>query len=198
MLQKIDKRVKEQINQKEEFNSNVKSILEIKKSKREEENFHKITFFNLLEKLKEEIFNLKLDIKRLEADGIRYRGLYANEVFQDKIIQDKLNHKNSKINSIKNKIIREKSENNLALNYYNNVIDQKWSFIHAGDERKERQHKLSQRARVDTQDKEEHQKRNVLFLCFIYNKYLRKKMEKEFVKNAPLEETFQTIKYITV
>ena len=102
------------------------------------------------------------------------------------------------MSNLRQKSIQDKTEFNSVLNYYNNVIDQKWSFIHSADERKEKQLRIAQEAKNDTQDKQEVEKRKVLSLCMLFNKYLRKKMEKELKDNKKLEETFQTIKDITV
>ena len=39
--------------------------------------------------------------------------------------------------------------------YYNAVIDNRWNFIKSSDERKEKQKKIAQEAKNDTQDKQE-------------------------------------------
>ena len=113
-------------------------------------------------------------------------------------IKEKINQIYSKIYNQKKKNVFNHSENNLVLQYYNNVIDQKWSFIQAADERKAKQKKIAHEAKNDTQDKQEVDKRRILFLCQLYNKYLREKMKREFKENSKLEATFQTIKDITV
>jgi DNA repair exonuclease SbcCD ATPase subunit len=81
--------------------------------------------------------------------------------------------------------------------YYNAVIENKWNFIKASVERKEKQKKIAQEAKNDTQDKQEVEKRKQYFLMRLFNKYLKRKIEKERKDNEKLEETFQNIKKIT-
>jgi len=198
MLEKNDKKTKNKLNEKEESNSNLQGILEVKKSKKEDETFQRTTLTHQMEKMKEEIFNIKKDMNFCETDTQKLKRLYGKERIKENVIKDKINQLNSKLNAIKMKNIQDKQENNLVLNYYNNVIDQKWSFIYSADERKEKQMRIAEEAKNDTQDKQEVEKRKVLSLFMLFNKYLRKKMVKELKDNTKLEETFQTIKDITV
>jgi len=198
MLEKMDKKTKNKHMEKEESNTNLQGIIEIKKTKKEDESFQRTTLTHQMEKMKDDIFNIKKEINLCETDTSRLNKLFDKERIKENIIKDKINQLNSKVNSIKMKSIHEKLDNNLVLNYYNNVIDQKWSFIYSADERKEKQMRIAQEAKNDTQDKQEVEKRKVLSLCLLFNKYLRKKMEKELKDNTKLEETFQTIKDITV
>lgn len=198
MLEKMDKKTKNKYMEKEESNSNLQGLIEIKKTKKEDETFQRTTLSHQMEKMKDEIFNIKKEINLCETDTHKLNKLYDKERIKENIIKDKINQLNSKLNAIKMKNVQDKLENNLVLNYYNNVIDQKWSFIHSADERKEKQLRIAQEAKNDTQDKQEVEKRKVLSLCMLFNKYLRKKMEKELKDNTKLEETFQTIKDITV
>jgi len=198
MLEKMNARLQNKNIEKLEENSNLESIIEMKKQKKEEENFQKITMLHLIEKMREEVYTIRMEITGLEADSKKYKKFYEKEKLQENVIMDKINTLTSKVNSIRNKNNLNGSNNNLVLRYYNNVIDQKWSFINSADERKEKQIKIAAEAKNDSQDKEEVEKRKILSLCLLYNKYLRKKMEKELKENATLEETFQTIKDITV
>lgn len=198
MLEKMDKKLKNKQIEKEDWYSNLQNFIEIKKLKKEDESFQKTTLTHQMEKMKEEIFSIKKEINLCETDTGRLNKLYDKERIKENIIKDKINQINSKLNSMKMKNVQEKLGNNLVLNYYNNVIDQKWSFINSADERKDKQLRIAQEAKNDTQDKQEVEKRKVLSLCMLFNKYLRKKMEKELGDNAKLEETFQTIKDITV
>jgi len=198
MLEKMDKKTKNKYMEKEESNTNLQGIIEIKKTKKEDETFQRTTLTHQMEKMKDDIFNIKKEINLCETDTQKLNKLYDKERIKENIIKDKINQLNSKVNAIKNKNIQDKLENNLVLNYYNNVIDQKWSFIYSADERKDKQMRIAQEAKNDTQDKQEVEKRKVLSLCMLFNKYLRKKMEKELKDNTKLEATFQTIKDITV
>lgn len=198
MLEKMNSRIQNKISEKIEENSNLESMNEIKRLRKEEENFQRITLIHLIEKMREEIYSIKMEITGLENDTKKFKKLYEKERIQENVIMDKLNIMSSKVTTIRNKNSKNNNNHNLVLRYYNNVIDQKWSFINSADDRKEKQLKIAAEAKNDSQDKEEVEKRKVLSLCFLYNKYLRKKMEKELQDNSGLEETFQTIKDITV
>jgi hypothetical protein len=198
MLEKMNKRIVNKNIEKVEDNINLEASLELKKNKKEEENFQKVTMLHLIEKTKEEICKIKMEISGLEFEAKNYQKFYEREKVQESFIMDRINANQAKFNKMKNKVNEEEESNNYDLKYFKDVIDQKWSFIHSAEDRKEKQIKLAYEAKNDNQDKEEVEKRKVLSLCFLYNKYLRKKMEKELKDNTLLEETFQTIKDITV
>ena len=198
MLEKMNSIIQNKISEKKEENSNLESMIEIKKLKKEEENFQRITLLHLIKKMREEVYAFKMEITSLETDTKKFEKLFEKERIQENVIMGKINSLTSKVATIKSKNIHNQDNNNLVLRYYNNVIDHKWSFINSADERKEKQLKIASEAKNDSQDKEEVEKRKVFSLCFLYNKYLRKKMEKELKGNAILEETFQTLKDITV
>lgn len=198
MLEKMNKRILNKNIEKVEENRDLETILELKRERKEEENFQKVTMMHLIEKTREEICKIKMEMSGLEAEAKKYQKHYEREKVQENFIMDKINSNSAKVNFIKNKISNEDDINSYDLKYFKNVIDQKWSFINSAEERKEKQHKLAIEAKNDNQDKEEVEKRKILSLCFLYNKYLRKKMEKELKDNTMLEETFQTIKDITV
>ncbi len=181
-----------------EENSNLESIIEMKKTKKEDESFQKVTMLHIIDKMREEVYSIKMEIASLDLDTKKYKGFYDKEKIQENVIMYRFNKVTSKVNGLRNKNSFDESNNNLVLRYYNNVIDQKWYFINSSDERKEKQIKISAEAKNDSLDKEEVEKRKILSLYMVYNKYLRKKMEKELKENATLEETFQTIKDITV
>ena len=78
------------------------------------------------------------------------------------------------------------------------IIDQKYQFIQSADERKERQIKIAQEAKNDSQDKQEVEKRRELELVMLYNTFLRHKMDEQLKANEKIEKTFQEIRDICV
>jgi len=198
MLEKMNARIQTKVFEKVEENVNLESMNEIKKIKKEEENFQRITLIHLIEKMREDVYAIKIEISGLENERKKFKNLYEKERKHESVIMVKINQLTSKVAIIRNKNYIIQDHNNLLEKYYNNVIDQKWSFINSADDRKEKQLKIAAEAKNDSQDKEEVEKRKVFSLCFLYNKYLREKMEKELQDNSSLEETFQTIKDITV
>lgn len=198
MLEKMNNRIVNKNIEKVEENANLEAILELKRERKDEENFQKVTMMHLIEKTREEIKKIKIEMSGLEAEAKNFQKFYEREKIQENFIMDKINSNQSRVHVMKGKLTEEENGNNYDLKYFKNVIDQKWSFINSAEDRKEKQIKLAMEAKNDNQDKEEVEKRKVLALCFLYNKYLRRKMEKELKDNTLLEETFQTIKDITV
>ena len=84
------------------------------------------------------------------------------------------------------------------MKYYQTIIDQKYQFIQSADERKERQIKIAQEAKNDSQDKQEVEKRRELELVMLYNTFLRHKMDEQLKANEKIEKTFQEIRDICV
>lgn len=198
MLDKMDKKVKNKITEIEENYNNIESLIEIKKVRKEEEAYNRNTLISMIDKMKEEMLILQKEVYSYE---IKVKGLskrHEKEKFIQNSIKEKVNQVYSKIQNKRMKNSHERNEGNLVLQYYHNIIDQKWSFIHAADERKAKQIKISQAAKNDSQDKEEVEKRKLLFLFMLYDKYLKTKMGNELKENEELEETFQTIRDITV
>ena len=198
MLEKMEKKSKNRIVELEENNSNNEVMITIKKTKKEEELYTKNTLIHLVEKLKEEILIAKKEIYDIEIDNCKVEKKCEKEKIRENVIKQKINQVFSNIADTNKKNFYDKNETSLILQYYNTVIDQKWSFINSSDERKEKQIKIAQEAKNDTQDKVEVEKRKILFLCTCYNKFLRKKMEKELKENEKLEDIFNSLKVITV
>jgi len=82
--------------------------------------------------------------------------------------------------------------------YYKTMIENKWSFIKSNDDRKEKQLKISEDAKIETQDKSEVDKRKLLMAATLFNKYLRKRMQEEVRKNDKLETILQNLRKATV
>ena len=77
----------------------------------------------------------------------------------ENIIKETKNQIQYKINEQKLLNKRNKSENDLQLLYYETVIKQKSMFMEFSDERKARQIKIEQQAKIDSHDKQEVDKR---------------------------------------
>jgi hypothetical protein len=198
MMEKVVKKIGNKTSDMQEDMTKMESLIEMKKNKRDEEFYNKSTYQSLIEKLKDEMLVVKKDINTQDAQMKVLNKQYEKERIEENAINEKINHFKSKIDSIKNRNSFEKGENNMILQYYQNIIEQKWSFIHSADERKSKQVKIAIDAKNDSQDKQEVEKRKIFYMYILYDKYLKRKMEKELLENAKLEETFQTIRDITV
>ena len=198
MLEKMDKKTKTKAHEMGENHSNMESLKELKKVRREEELYNRNTNINLIEKLKDELLVVRKDINSQEIEIKHLSKRHEKERIKENSIREKVNQVYSKIYSQRLKNSFDRSENNLILQYYQNIIEQKWSFIHSADDRKSKQIKIAIDAKNDSQDKQEVEKRRLLFMYMLYDKYLKKKMERELKENEKIEETFQTIRDITV
>jgi hypothetical protein len=198
MLEKMDKKTKTKAHEMGENHSNMESLKELKKVRREEELYNRNTNINLIEKLKDELLVVRKDINNQEIETKHLSKRHEKERIKENSIREKVNQVYSKIYSQRLKNSFDRSENNLILQYYQNIIEQKWSFIHSADDRKSKQIKIAIDAKNDSQDKQEVEKRRLLFMYMLYDKYLKKKMERELKENEKIEETFQTIRDITV
>ena len=198
MLEKMDKKTKTKAHEMGENHSNMESLKELKKVRREEELYNRNTNINLIEKLKDELLVVRKDINSQEIETKHLSKRHEKERIKENSIREKVNQVYSKIYSQRLKNSFDRSENNLILQYYQNIIEQKWSFIHSADDRKSKQIKIAIDAKNDSQDKQEVEKRRLLFMYMLYDKYLKKKMERELKENEKIEETFQTIRDITV
>ncbi len=79
MLEKMDKKTKNKHMEKEESNTNLQGIIEIKKTKKEDESFQRTTLTHQMEKMKDDIFNIKKEINLCETDTSRLNKLFDKE-----------------------------------------------------------------------------------------------------------------------
>lgn len=198
MLELMDSKTKKKFEEVSNSNENMKNAIEIKKKKKEEEQYTKKTLSKQIEKLKTDILLVQKEILMLENDTKKLNKKYERERTKQNEIKEKYNAVYSKIKAQNQKNKFEKNEQDLQLQYYQTIIDQKYLFIQSADERKERQIKIAQEAKNDSQDKQEVEKRRELELVMLYNTYLRHKMDEQLTQNEKLEKTFDEIRDICV
>jgi hypothetical protein len=186
------------MNELEENTSNLESLLEMKKIKKQEEAYSKQTLLQILQNLKEEVITTKKDVSTYTQVNEKLHKELEKQKIQENNIKQRIDNICSNVNTQKIKNSFNKNEYELQLNYYHNIISQRWNFIKSSDERKEQQKRIAEIAKNSTQDEQEVKCRKTLFFCYLYNKYLHKAMEKELLDNEKVEETFQMIKDITV
>jgi hypothetical protein len=198
MLEDKEKKIKTKINDIEENNTNLSSILEMKKIKKQEETYAKHTLLHILQNLREEVITTKKDVSVYTQANEKLHKELEKQKIQENNIKQRIDHICSNVNNQKSKNSLNKNEYDLQLNYYHNIISQRWNFIKSSDERKEQQKKIAEIAKNSTQDEQEVKCRKTLFFCYLYNKYLHKAMDKELMDNEKVEETFQLIRDISV
>ena len=198
MLELMDSKTKKKFDEVNSNNENMKNAIEIKKKKKEEELYTKKTLSKQIEKLKNDLLLVQKEIIMLENDTKKLNKKYEKERSKQNEIKERYNAVYSKIKDQNQRNKFEKNEQDLQLQYYQTIIDQKYQFIQSADERKERQIKIAQEAKNDSQDKQEVEKRRELELVMLYNTYLRHKMDEQLKTNEKLERTFQDIRDICV
>ena len=177
-------------------NSTMKEAIEVKKQELDEEIYNKKTLIALIDKIKTDIFLSTKEVSDAEDMQTKLKSRYQKEKLFENDIKEKHNLVFNKITNQKKKNNFDKNEYELQLQYYQTIIEQKWMFIQSADERKERQRKIAQEAKNDSQDKQEIDKRHILHMLYLLDKYLKCKMEKKLKENQQIEEVFQKIKNI--
>ena len=196
-LQGMDEKTKKKAKENKESIDTMKSVIKIKNGRKNEENYNKKTLQKEVDKLNQDILLIQKEILSVENKGKILDRKLQKARLNENTIRQKRNDVHSQIENqdLKNKY--SKSEQDLQIQYYETVIKQKYMFIQSADERKERQKKIAQDAKNDSQDKQEVEKRHELHLLILYNQYLREKMSELIQNNEKMESTLEEIRDIT-
>ena len=196
-LQGMDEKTKKKAKENKESIDTMKSVIKIKSGRKNEENYNKKTLQKEVDKLNQDILLIQKEILSVENKGKILDRKLQKAKLNENTIRQKRNDVHSQIENqdLKNKY--SKSEQDLQIQYYETVIKQKYMFIQSADERKERQKKIAQDAKNDSQDKQEVEKRHELHLLVLYNQYLREKMSELIQNNEKMESTLEEIRDIT-
>ena len=198
MLERMDNKFKGKVASLEEDAVIYESNIDFLKKRLEEEEYSKSTYNKLIVRMKEDLniitkvvndkehLHQKL-LKEQEKQNLANMNIYFN-----------INKIKANIDITKKKNELEKKEKDLIIKYYDTIINQKRSFLEGAEERKRNQKEIADKAKNETQDKQEVEKRKILSMCKLYNKFLRKKIDSQLQQNEELEKTFQKIKSITV
>ena len=196
-LQGMDEKTKKKAKENKESIDTMKSVIKIKNGRKNEENYNKKTLQKEVDKLNQDMLLIQKEILSVENKGKILDRKLQKARLNENTIRQKRNDVHSQIENqdLKNKY--SKSEQDLQIQYYETVIKQKYMFIQSADERKERQKKIAQDAKNDSQDKQEVEKRHELHLLVLYNQYLREKMSELIQNNEKMESTLEEIRDIT-
>ena len=195
-LKDIDKKAQKQNNIAEQRKDDIEGDISQKKITLREAQFQKKTLSNAINKLKQDILLTQKQILVSENKTKRLNKHYERERFKENQLKETKNKVFSKISEQNKKNDFEKNEQNLQLQYYKTIIQQKNMFLKSADERKERQKKIAEEAKNDSADKQEVEKRKELGLLKLYNKFLKTKMEKVLKENEKIEEVYNSIRDI--
>ena len=196
-LQGMDEKTKKKAKENKESIDTMKSVIKLKNGRKAEENYNKKTLQKNVDKLNQDILLIQKEILDVENKGKILDKKLQKAKFNENTIRQKKNDVHSQIESQQLKNKYSKNENDLIIQYYETIIKQKYMFIQSADERKEKQKKIAQEAKNDSQDKQEVEKRHELHLLILYNQYLREKMSELIQSNEKMEATLEEIRDIT-
>ena len=195
-IEGMDSKTKKKSKENKETIETQKDVLGLKNDRKEEEEYNQKTLQKQIEKLNQDLLLIQKEILKVDNEGKRIDKKLQRAKFNENQIRQKTNNVHSEIENIKTKNKYEKSDQDLQIQYYETIIKQKYMFIQSADERKERQKKIAQEAKNDSNDKAEVEKRNELHLLILFNQYLREKMNEELKKNEEMEKTLEEIRNI--
>ena len=167
-----------------------------KKERKNEEEFTKKSLIKQKEKLTKDIFIIQKEIIQYENESQTLDKKMERAAINENIIKEKKNKVYKKTDDQKNKNNDNLKENNLKLEPYKKMIELKSAFLKFSDDRKEIQNQIAQKAKNDSLDKQEVEKRKTLKLLMLYNQYLRTLMDEELKENEELEKIFDEIRDI--
>ena len=195
-LEGIDNKTKKESEENKERIENMTDALKIKKGRKGEEIYNQKTLEKEIIKLNQDLLLIQKEILKVENEGKRLDKKLERAKFNENKIRQQKNNIHSQVEDVNSKNKNEKNEQDLQIQYYETIIKQKYMFIQSADERKERQKKIAQEAKNDSNDKAEVEKRNELHLLILFNQYLREKMNEELKKNEEMEKTLEEIRNI--
>ena len=195
-LKKMDKKSKKKIDDANQQSEDLASSIKAKKIRLNECIYEMKILQSTIAKLKQD--NFLVQKKIMENGNITKRLMndFQREHFKETQLKEKKNKVFSQITDQTRKNEFENDEQNLQLQYYRTIIEQKKMFIRGDDERKERQKKIAEEAKNNSNDKLEIEKRKILCLLKLYNIYLESEMEKALRNNEQIENTYREIKEI--
>ena len=167
-----------------------------KKDRKSEEEYTKKSLIKQKEKLTKDIFIIQKEIIHFENESQNLDKKMERAAINENIIKEKKNKVYKKTDDQKKKNMSNQNENDLKLQQYRKVIELKSAFLKFSDDRKEIQNQIAQKAKNDSLDKQEVEKRKTLKLLMLYNQYLRTLMDEELKENEELEKIFDEIRDI--
>ena len=196
MLQKANSNLEKKQEEQKELSDNIREGIEKKKNKKNEELYSKQTFEKHVDKLSKDLLLIQKNIIRCESQSDLLDKKKERLLFDENHIKLRKNQIQFKIDEQNKLNMKNKNENDLQIEFYETVIKQKSMFMQLSDDKKERQKKIEQEAKVDSNDKQEVEKRRKLMLLMLYNQYLKQRMVKQLKKYEEIEFTFEKIRDI--
>ena len=167
-----------------------------KKERKNEEEFTQKSLLKIKEKLNKDILIIQKEIISYEYESQNLDKKMERAAIDENIINEKKNKVYSKTENQKQKNRANQNENEIKIKQYKKIIEIKSAFLKLCDDRKEIQNQIAQKAKNDTLDKQEVERRKTLKLLMLYNQYLRTLMDEQLKENEQLEKIFEQIRDI--
>lgn len=193
-----NKEISKNIKEKQVMLSSIQSLTEIKQIKKTEEYYNKKILSSKIDKMKKDVLLTHKGTNRYQEEEHKLIKEINKSIINHNNQKSKYNTVHLKITNQNEKNEMEKKEQWLHLEYYQEIIDHKASFIQAADERKQRQQMIALKAKNNTNDVNEKSIRKKLLLLKIINHYYALKMNKMIKDNQELEEAYSNIRDICV
>jgi hypothetical protein len=149
-----------------------------------------------MDKLSKDLFIIQKDLVKAELESYLLDKKKERLLLDENNIKLRQNQIQFKIDEQNKKNLKNKDENELQVEYYETMIRQKSFFFQFTDDKHERQKQMEQEAKVDSNDKQEIDRRRKLLLLILYNQYLRERMAKQLKRYEKIELTFEQIRNI--
>ena len=196
MLQKADSTLEKKQEEKKELTANLQEGLEIKKNKKNEEIYSKQTFSKQVNKLSKDLLLIQKSLIKSERESDSLDKKKERLLLDENLIKLRKNQIQYKIDEQNKLNERNQNENELQIEYYETIIRQKSMFMKLSDDKNERQKQIEQEAKIDSNDKQEVDRRRKLMLLILYNQYLKQRMSNQLKQYEEIEFTFEKIRDI--
>ena len=196
MLQKADSTLEKKQEEKKELTANLQEGLEIKKNKKNEEIYSKQTFSKQVDKLSKDLLLIQKSLIKSEMESDSLDKKKERLLLDENLIRLRKNQIQYKIDEQNKLNERNQNENELQIEYYETIIRQKSMFMKLSDDKNERQKQIEQEAKIDSNDKQEVDRRRKLMLLILYNQYLKQRMSNQLKRYEEIEFTFEKIRDI--
>ena len=196
MLQKADSILEKKQEEKKELTANLQEGLEIKKNKKNEEIYSKQTFSKQVDKLSKDLLLIQKSLIKSEMESDLLDKKKERLLLDENLIKLRKNQIQYKIDEQNKLNERNQNENELQIEYYETIIRQKSMFMKLSDDKNERQKQIEQEAKIDSNDKQEVDRRRKLMLLILYNQYLKQRMSNQLKRYEEIEFTFEKIRDI--
>ena len=196
MLQKADSTLEKKQEEKKELTTNLQEGLEIKKNKKNEEIYSKQTFSKQVNKLSKDLLLIQKSLIKSEMESDSLDKKKERLLLDENLIRLRKNQIQYKIDEQNKLNERNQNENELQIEYYETIIRQKSMFMKLSDDKNERQKQIEQEAKIDSNDKQEVDRRRKLMLLILYNQYLKQRMSNQLKQYEEIEFTFEKIRDI--